>query len=67
MRNKVVRFFLATFCVGILLVAGAYLYKHRSRVDEFGRAISMHPGNAKVSPGSTATLEDPAYPPTVIR
>ena len=60
MSNKVLKCTLAVLSLGILLLAAAYFYKHRSRVDEFGRAISIHPGNAKVSPGAGATLEDPA-------
>jgi quinoprotein glucose dehydrogenase len=60
MRNIAVKSFLALLLVGILLAAGAYLYKHRPRVDEFGRAISIHPGTGKVSLGSNAILEDPA-------
>jgi quinoprotein glucose dehydrogenase len=58
--SRVVRFVFAALALAILLAAAGYFYKHRPRVDEFGRLISIHPGNAKVSPGSSATVEDAA-------
>ncbi len=47
----------ALLCAAIVLVGAYWLYKRHPRVDEFGHPISIHPGNAKVSPGLEASAE----------